>query len=112
MMNHLRKKIWKMLFGLFVLTLLATKFLTSSVSMFLSSEDAFAIEKSAEESKAKEEESFDKLKKKFFLYECSMLVSLNASLVDATQALEYMYRANLRSFPAKNVPTPPPDLHA
>lgn len=112
MMNYLRKKLWKNIFGLLVLGLLATKFFAFSLSTFLSSDHAYAVEKSSEENKGKEEESFDKLKKKMLIFDSSLTACLNPFLADQSPVNKYTYRFRSCSFPAKNVPTPPPDTHS
>lgn len=110
MMSYLRKNLLRNIFSLLVLGLLATKFFAFSVAIFLSSDHTYAIEKSSEENKTKEEESFEKLKKKLLLYESSVTACLNPQLVNASMVNQYAYQPIVGSFPAKNVPTPPPDL--
>ncbi|WP_343522108.1 hypothetical protein [Pedobacter sp.] len=110
MMNYLRKKLWKNIFGLLVLGLLATKFFAFSLSTFLSSDHTYAVEKSSEENKGKEEESFDKLKKKMLILDSSLTACLNPFLADQSPVNKYAHCFSPYSFPAKNVPTPPPDI--
>jgi len=93
-----------------VLVLFATKFFTSAITILLSTDCAYAIEKSSEENKAKEEESFEKLKKKLLLYESSDLAALNPMPIKCMGLNQYLHGLKLCASPAKNVPTPPPDL--
>ena len=109
MMNYLRKKLWKNIFGLLILGLLATKFFAFSLATFLFPDHTYAIEKSSEENKGKEEESFDKLKKKLLICDSSPAACLNPFPADQPPANKYTYHFGLCNFPAKNVPTPPPD---
>jgi len=95
-----------------VLVLFATKFFTSAVTILLSPGCVYALEKSNEENKAKEEESFEKLKKKLMLYESSDPICLNAIPVNCQRFKQYLYGLRPCNSPAKNVPTPPPDLTA
>ncbi|RQO64132.1 hypothetical protein DBR40_26465 [Pedobacter sp. KBW01] len=111
-MRLLRKNLLKKIFGIMVLVLFATKFFTSAITILLSTDYAYAIEKSGEENKAKEEESFEKLKKKLLLYESSDLTGLNPTPGDCLAINQYLYGLRLCSSPARNVPTPPPDLTA
>lgn len=100
----------KKIFGMMVLVLFATKFLTSAITILLSTDYTYAIEKSGEENKAKEEESFEKLKKKLLLYESSDLAGLNPIPVNCPGLNQYLYGLRLCTSPARHVPTPPPDL--
>ncbi|MGN7985882.1 hypothetical protein ACTJKC_01005 [Pedobacter sp. 22226] len=109
MMNYLRRKLWRNIFGLLVMGLFVTKFFTFSLAPFLSSDHSYAIEKSSEENKGKEEESFDKLKKKLLICDSSPSVCLNAFQADQFPANKYSWCFGCSNFPAKNVPTPPPD---
>lgn len=109
-MNYLRKNLLRNIFSLLVLSLLVTKFFAFSVAIFLSSDNTYAIEKSSEENKTKEEESFEKLKKKLLLYESSVMACLNSQPANCSLVNQYDYQPSVANFPAKNVPTPPPDL--
>lgn len=108
-MNYLRKNLLRNIFSLLVLGLFATKLFAFSVTVFLSSNNTYAIEKSSEENKAKEEESFEKLKKKLMLYESSVTACLNPQLINCALVNQYAYLPRINNFPAKNVPTPPPN---
>lgn len=109
-MNYLRKNLLRNIFSLLMLSLLVTKFFAFSVAIFLSSDNTYAIEKSSEENKTKEEESFEKLKKKLLLYESSVMACLNSQPANCPLVNQYDYQPSVGNFPAKNVPTPPPDL--
>ncbi|MGM9478730.1 hypothetical protein ACS5PU_20065 [Pedobacter sp. GSP4] len=100
----------KNIFGILLLGLLAAKFCAFSISIFLSSTHPTAIEKSSEEHKDKEEESFDKAKKKLLIYETSKTEGLSSLLTNSASGNKYAYRFSTCSVPAKNVPTPPPNL--
>ncbi|WP_143009582.1 hypothetical protein [Pedobacter soli] len=102
----------KKIFGMLVLVLFATKFFTSAITILLSPGCVYAIEKSSEENKAKEEESFEKLKKKLMLYESSAPACLNPIPTNCQNLNQYLYGLRPCNSPAKNVPTPPPDLAA
>lgn len=92
-----------------VLILFATKFFTSAITILLSTDCTYAIEKSSEENKAKEEESFEKLKKKLLLYESSDLTCLNLMLTSNLPHNRHLHWLRPCNSPAKNVATPPPD---
>ena len=109
-MRILRKNFLKNIFGLLVLGLLTAKFLSFSISIFCTSDQAYAIEKSNEDNKEKEEEPFDQFKKKLLIYESSIIVSLNPLLPCSPAINKYAYWLSFDNFPVKNVPTPPPDF--
>jgi len=109
MMSLLRKKILKRIFSCLLLGVLMLKFFAYSISSFSSFSGAYAIEKSAEENKDKEEESFEKAKKKLQIYETSIPVYEHPTWTSHIPDPNRMYKIRIGSFPARNVPTPPPN---
>ncbi|WP_316829245.1 hypothetical protein [Pedobacter aquatilis] len=109
MMRLLRKNLLRSIFGLMILSLMTLKFSLFSISTICGSKSSYAIEKSTEESKEKEDESFEKVKKKLLLYETLCIESLTPSLIKGSKANKYTHWLRLLSFPARNVPTPPPN---
>ncbi len=108
MIRLLGKNSLKSIFGCLLLGIFILKFFTFSISSF-SSSSTYSIEKSAEESKDKEEESFDTAKKKLLLYESSIMDHEHPLWTNHLPVRVNAYRDRIGNFPPKNVPTPPPD---
>jgi hypothetical protein len=107
-MKILRNNFLKNTFGFVLLCIVLTKVFEFSISCF-SAKDTFAIEKSAEESKDKEEDSFDKNKKKALLYELPVPVYQCLIWTGTVKYNLNAYRIPIGTHPIKSVPTPPPD---
>lgn len=92
-----------------VLGLFAMKMCAFSFSTFRSPVSSYAMEKSNEEGKDTEEESFSKLKKKLLIYD--PFLPENQSMPMENVQLDKISRFRLYpcNFPSRNVPTPPPD---
>ncbi|KLT64374.1 hypothetical protein AB669_17620 [Pedobacter sp. BMA] len=108
-MRLLRNKLLRSIFGFALLAVLAIKFCSYSIACFSSSANAYSIEKSAEENKDKEEEAFEKAKKKMLLYEASLMVFEQTLSVNDQPERMVPYRLRIGLPPLKVVPTPPPD---
>ena len=85
------------------------KFSLFSISSICNSRSSYAIEKSAEENKEKEDESFEKVKKKLLLYESLNFELQVPTTINGASFNKYAYWLRHCNFPARNVPTPPPN---
>lgn len=108
MIRVLRNNLFKSIFALALLSILALKVFAFSISHFASS-NPYSIEKNTEENKDKEEEAFDKAKKKLMLYESSVMGSEHPLWANHLPIRTKPYRLRIGNFPPKHVPTPPPD---
>jgi len=108
-MKSLRKNLFKNFLSLLVLGLFTIKLCAYSISAFRSSASLYTIEKSSEESKGSEEESFDKLKKKLLLYETFLPENPTIAVENIQEENAVGFGLYPCSFPFRNVPTPPPD---
>ncbi|WP_139180136.1 hypothetical protein [Pedobacter rhizosphaerae] len=109
MMKLLRNSLLRSVFGVVLLAILLIKTCAFSISYFSSSEITSALEKNAAENKDKEEESFDKTKKKLLLYESSIIDQGHPLWTNHLPLRTQPYRLRIGNPPPKNVPTPPPD---
>jgi len=109
-MGILRHKFLKGSFGILLLSILLLKFCAFSISAFSSSANAYSIEKSSEDNKDKEEESFDKAKKKLLHHESLVIVYEHPEGTKNLPLHALFYRLRIGAFPTRNVPTPPPDI--
>jgi len=92
-----------------LLGILTLKVLAFSISCFSLNGNTFAIEKSAEENKDKEEEACEKNKKKLVLYEFSTLVPQYLIVTNFLPVKIDSFRVKTNVEPPKTVPTPPPN---
>jgi len=110
MMGIYRNKILKCTFCLVLLGIFLVKFCVFSISAFSSSAETYAIEKSTEENKDKEEESSDKSKKQALHHESLGIAYEHPAGTTHLPILTPLYQLSISTFPPRNVPTPPPDL--
>ena len=110
MMKHLRNNFTKSTFGFLLLSMLMLKFFSYSISTFTSSNSSYSTEKGAEDNKDKDEESFEKAKKKLQLYESSATQKENLHYINRMLLPAQMQKTKLHIFPPRTVPTPPPDF--
>ena len=108
-MQRLRNRFLKSSFGFMLLGILTLKVLAFSISCFSPNGNTFAIEKSTEENKDKEEEACEKNKKKLVLYEFSSLVPQSLVLTNFLPITTDSFRIKISVEPPKTVPTPPPN---
>lgn len=93
-----------------MLSIIALKVCAFAICKFGSSANLVSIEKSAEENKDKEEEAFDKAKKKLLLYESSLISHDHPLWVNHVSPCLPQGYLQTDNFPSKSVPTPPPDF--
>lgn len=111
MMKMLRNNVLKNTFGLMLLGIILTKVFVFSFSCF-SSRDAFAIEKSSEESKDKEENALNKIKIKEFLYQFPDMSHHSLIWTNLLPPNSGFHTQPLGTSPIKTVLTPPPNQAA
>jgi len=111
-MEVLRNNLLKSIFALMLLSVLALKVFAFSISYFSTSSEAYSIEKSAEENKEKEQEAFDKNKKKLMLYESSIIDVAHYFCINHSPLPAQHYHVRMDAHPPKSVPTPPPDRNS
>ena len=110
MMKELRNNLLKRIFGIVLLTIFAIKMCAFSISSFSCTQDASAIEKYATENKEKEEEAFEKSKKKLMLYESPVIDHEHPLWTNHLPVRIHDYRMRIGNPPPRNIPTPPPDF--
>ena len=109
-MKEFRKRWLKSLLGMAVLCMMTLKVCTFFINHFISSTDPISLEKSAEEGKNSNEESFDKQDKKllnckFYSFEHGHFIWIIPTPVSKSS-----YVMPVMDHPLITVPTPPPDF--
>jgi len=109
MMNILRNRLLKNVFGIVLLSIMLIKMCALSISYFKPCTDPLAVEKNTEDSKDTKEEATDKNEKK--LMSCEFMYFDHGHLlwVNPLPLSIYSYIMQIGSHPLKTVPTPPPD---
>ncbi|WP_442588800.1 hypothetical protein ACSBL2_22450 [Pedobacter sp. AW31-3R] len=109
MMNILRNKLLKHLFGLTLISIMALKVCVFSISNFSSSRDPLAVEKSAAESKEAKEEAIEKTDKKLLTCQFSCIDHGHFLWTSHLPVSIYSYKMKIGNHPLITVPTPPPN---
>ncbi|WP_231460200.1 MULTISPECIES: hypothetical protein [unclassified Pedobacter] len=92
-----------------LLSILAFKVIAFAISCFSDNANTLAIEKSTQENKDKEEETFEKNKKKLVLHEFLSFSNQSISVSNFLSLKIYSLRIKIGLKPLKTVPTPPPN---
>lgn len=109
MIELLRKKVFKNVFGVMLLSIMILKIYDFAIPHFYSFIDPVAVEKSSEEEKDIKEEPVDKKEKKLYTHVFTCINYGDLLGGNHLPPSTYLYIFQIGSQPLKTVPTPPPN---
>ena len=109
MIELLRKKVFKNIFGMMLFSVMFLKIYDFAVPHFYAFIDSVGIEKSTEEEKDVKEEAVDKKEKKLYTHVFTCINQGHLLCSNHLPPSTCLYLLQIGNQPLKTVPTPPPN---